>query len=207
MVGVGLACAVVVVTVFELTRPRIETNRSERLRAAIEEVVPGSVTVRSYRRVPGAGFEPLDAVISGDNVVHAALDGEGRLVGFALEGRGQGYQDTIELLLGYDPGSERATGIAVLASRETPGLGDRIRSESFLQGFRGLDARLNKGGTGLAQVLRVERPGKPAESWELDGITGATVSSQAVARIATEALERWVPALRADRARFAGAKP
>jgi Na+-translocating ferredoxin:NAD+ oxidoreductase subunit G len=190
LVGTGLACAVVIVTAYELTRAPIATHRGERLRAAVVEVLPGTETVRSYRRRAAGGFEPLATMQAGQDVVHAGYDGHGRLLGFALEARGPGYQDTIELVYGYDPHAERILGFAVLASRETPGLGDRIRADpGFHAAFWGLDAR-------------VEPAGPLVRRLEIDAITGATVSSRAVVRIVAASAGGWVPALRAGLATF-----
>ena len=199
LVGVGLVCAVVIVTVHELTRPVIEANRVERLlRTAVAAVLPQTQTVRSYRRLDDGSLERLDTPGAGEDVVHAGFDADGRLVGFAFEGRGPGYQDAIELLLGYDPRRQRSLGLTVLASRETPGLGDRIGyDERFLASFRNLDLALDAAGAALAREVELARPGQPREPWHIDGITGATVSSRAVARIVTAAAEAWAPALRA----------
>ncbi len=203
LVGVGLACAVVIVTLYEVTRPTIEAQRAERLRSAIDEVLPGVAAVRSYGRLADGTLERLGSLASGEDVVHAGFDATGRLIGFAFEGRGPGYQDAIEVLLGYDPRGQRLVGLAVLASRETPGLGDRIRSEqAFLASFRDLDVRLDASGARLAHEVELARPGRTRLPWQIDGVSGATVSSRAVARIAASTTAAWAPALRARLEQF-----
>ena len=105
-----------------------------------------------------------------------------------------GYQDTIELIYGYDPGQQQLVGFQVLQSRETPGLGDRIASyPPFLQNFKALDVTLDSELTGLLQPLVVVKEGTKTAAWQLDGITGATVSSDAVARIVQVSASRLLP--------------
>ena len=196
LVGTGLACALLIVGSYELTREPIAANRDARLRAAIDAVLPATAAVVSYRRLPDGRLERLDALTSGEDVVHAGFDADGRVAGFAFEGRGAGYQDTIEVLLGHDPRRQRIVGLAVLASRETPGLGDRIRDDpAFHAGFRDLDVRLDASGEALAHAVALARPGRQRRPWQIDGISGATVSSRAVARIVGEAAARWAPLL------------
>ena len=54
-----------------------------------------------------------------------------------------GYADIISILYGYAPEKQAVIGIYVLASKETPGLGDKIeKDENFLANFIALDVSL-----------------------------------------------------------------
>ena len=56
VVGVGLACGLAIVTVFEVTRPIIARNRIEARRRAILDVLPGATTSATFRREASGRF-------------------------------------------------------------------------------------------------------------------------------------------------------
>ncbi|MDZ7783875.1 MAG: FMN-binding protein [Halioglobus sp.] len=112
--------------------------------------------------------------------LYAGYDADGGLVGVAIEARGMGYQDDIRLLYGDRPDTQRIVGLEVLQSRETPGLGSRIESHaSFLESFRSLDVSLAADGATLRHPIVLVDEGDKSRPWEVDGITGATVSARA----------------------------
>jgi electron transport complex protein RnfG len=87
----------------------------------------------------------------------------------------------------------------VLDSKETPGLGDRVEIEPhFLANFEALDARLNAAGDGLANPIVTVKQGEKTEPWQIDGITGATITSEAIGDILNESAMEWLPALERD---------
>jgi electron transport complex protein RnfG len=195
MAGIGALCGLAIVAVYVATGPVIERNRAAALERAIFQVLPDARSTRAFRRSAAGGFEPAGAA-AGD-VVHAAYDEGGRLVGFAVVAAGMGYQDAIRLLYGYSFEREAIVGVRVLESRETPGLGDRIETDpSFLANFEQLDVTLGADGASLAHPIEPVKHGTKENPWEVDGITGATVSSVAVARILRESASSWAPALR-----------
>jgi len=138
-------------------------------------------------------------------IVHAAYDKPGRLLGVALEARGAGYQDVIRVLYGYSFEDEAVVGLNVLESRETPGLGARAASDpDFLSNFDGLDVALTDDGTQLAHAIRVVRHGQKQHGWEIDGIAGATITSQAIARMVGVSAAYWIPRVRRAAGDFSG---
>lgn len=202
MVGVGLLCGLVIVTVFELTRPVIERKRAEALRRAVFEVLPEARTSASYRIAEGGDggetrFVPDEGGDPTAELVHAGYDASGGLVGVAVEAEGMGYQDTIVLLYGYSPAEEAVVGIEVLESRETPGLGDRIETDpDFVANFERLDVRLDEDLAAPLHPIETVKHGEKEEPWQIDGITGATISSQAIGDILRRSTARWVPRIR-----------
>lgn len=206
MVGVGLLCGVLIVTAYELTGPMIAHNRAVALEAAIFEVVPGATSRQTFVVTDDGGLVPLSETAKGETVaasaetVHAVYGTRGELLGVAIEGRGMGYQDTIALIYGVDLDQQAIIGLRVLDSRETPGLGDRIETEPhFLASFEKLDVRLDPDGTAPAHPIEVVAQGQKVEPWQIDGITGATISSKAVGSILRESTARWMPRLMAGR--------
>ena len=197
MVGVGLLCGLLIVGVFELTGPLIARNRAEALQEAILEVLPGAIASRSFRLAESGGFEALapgEASGTDGGLVHTGFDAEGELVGVAIQATGMGYQDVIRVLYGYSIELDAIVGFRVLESRETPGLGDRIASDpGFLRNFERLEVPLDEGGVRPLHEIVAVLQGSKRDAWEVDGITGATISSEAVARLLDESVEFWVP--------------
>jgi H+/Na+-translocating ferredoxin:NAD+ oxidoreductase subunit G len=188
LVGVGIICALLIVSVFLFTLPQIERNRAEALDRAILLVLPGATEVHTFEL---------------EQAIHAAYDDSGELLGLALETQAMGYQDTVRVLYSYDPKLQAIVGIQVLESRETPGLGDKIeKDKTFLKNFRALDVRVSPDGQTLVHPIEFVKPGQKFEQWQIDGISGATISSEAVATMLRSSSGYWVPRLYAMRDKF-----
>ncbi len=203
--SVGVVCALAIVTVYEVTRPIIQRNRIALRERAILDVLPGARSSVAFRIDDSNGkFEPAEVIGEDGDVVFAGFDDDGQLVGLAIETQGMGYQDVIRLLYGYSFATEAVIGMAVLESRETPGLGDRIEKDAdFVLNFDGLDVQLNQQGTELAHEVEFVKPGKKTAAWQIDGITGATISSRAVAHMLRESTAHWISRVYARRMDFA----
>jgi electron transport complex protein RnfG len=77
----------------------------------------------------------------------------------------KGFSGLIKIMVGFTP-KGAIQNIAVLEQKETPGLGTKIKGETFLKQFKGLNLSSYK--------LKVKKDGG-----EIDAITGATISSRA----------------------------
>jgi electron transport complex protein RnfG len=197
LVGVGLLCGLLIVTVFELTRPVIDRNKAEALQRAIFRVLPTARSSAAFRLGDDGRFEILAARPGEGPAVYAGYDEQGQLVGLAVEAEGMGYQDVIGLLYGYSVADAAVAGIQVLESRETPGLGDKIETdEAFLRNFERLDVSLTEDGSAVAHPIEFVKPGQKQHPWQVDGITGATISSAAVAEILARSTSFWIPRVR-----------
>ena len=111
--------------------------------------------------------------------VYRAIGADDSAVGWVIPAGGQGFADRIEVLIGIDVEASSITGLYVLDQKETPGLGDYITSEGFLQRFRDRPT---------------ERPlvvvkSDPAADNEIEALTGATISSESVSGIVNAALD------------------
>jgi electron transport complex protein RnfG len=197
LVGIGAVCGLLIVSAFVLTKPTIERKKAEALERAIFEVLPGAVSSAPFRRLADGRFERAEKPQPGEALVYAAYDGQGALVGLALEAESMGYGDLIHMLYGYSIENQAIVGVKVLESKETPGLGDRIESDAgFRENFRSLDARLAEDGEALAHPIVTVKHGEKQNPWEIDGITGATISSKAVGRALDASAARWLPDVR-----------
>jgi electron transport complex protein RnfG len=181
----GLCSGLAVVGIFLVTLPRIERNRAEALEAAIFRVLEGArsraaFVLRGEELVP---FESPEGGLPKEEAVYAGYDEAGALLGFAIPAEGAGFQDTIKLIYGFDPGARRVVGMEVLESRETPGLGDKIiKDADFVGAFRDLAAE--------PPIVAV-KSGRSSEN-EVDAISGATISSKAVVKIINASNQRWM---------------
>jgi len=194
MVGVGVVCGLLIVGVFQATLPIIERNKAEALRSAIFHVLPHATTSTTFRLDESGGFSAVEGDSAKGQLVYAGYDDEHALVGLAVEAQGMGYQDVIRLIYGYSFADEAIIGIQVLDSKETPGLGDKIENDAdFLANFERLDVALGEDSMALANAIVPVRHGEKTHPWEVDGITGATISSKAIAKILDGSAQYWVP--------------
>ena len=193
----GLVSGLILVGVFLATRPAIERNQAEALERAIFRVLPGAAGIEPMT-LAGDALQPWRGVgrPPADGTIYAGLDESGRLVGWAIPAGGAGFMDTIRLIYGYEPASGLVVGMRVLDSRETPGLGDKIvHDEVFLANFEAL---------AIEPAIEGTKKGRTRPN-EVDTITGATISSEAVIAILNRSAERWVPVIdRTDAARDGG---
>jgi len=205
MVGVGVVCGLLIVSAFQVTRPIIERNKAEALQKAIFHVLPDATTSTTYRLDESGGFEVLEGQGTGAQLVYAGYDDKQELVGLAVEAQGMGYQDVIGLIYGYSFAEEAIVGIQVLESKETPGLGDKIETDAvFLENFERLDVSLRDDNSEIANPIVPVKHGEKTNPWEVDGITGATISSVAIANILNRSAQYWMPRIRNNLSDFQG---
>lgn len=205
LAGVAAFSGLLIVLVYQITLPTIKLKKGQALRKAIFEVLPAAKSMATFRLEDNNVFVKTEKEVDKGVAVYAAYDGDGKLVGVAIEGSGQGYQEKLKLLYGYDPEKEAIVGMKVLESKETPGLGDKIESEPhFRKNFESLDARLKDDRSTLRNEIVAVKQGKKENPWEVDGITGATISSQAVSRILNETSKRMLPIIDKNLSRLRG---
>lgn len=181
IVGIGVLCALLIVVTFEATLPRIERLQAEALEKAIFKVIPGITKTRTYKLKADDTFELVSETTKNETLVYAGYDEDNNLSGIAIEAIGKGYADNIRVLYGYSPKSETIIGFYVLESKETPGLGDKIEKDAdFLDNFKALEVRLTEDDYSIVNPIMTVKKGQKQNPWELDGITGATISSRAI---------------------------
>ncbi len=163
----GMVAGFVLSLANQITAPIIAVNEHERLMATLEKVMPEA---DEYKIVSKDGKDIYFGVIiepEGREVYAAAVPGSGR--GF--------YGDPVEVLTVVNTEGQ-INEVVVMRQKETPGLGDRILTLEFLTQFEGVADK----STALEQEfgeLLIE---------EVDIITGATISSEAVVEGVAEAI-------------------
>jgi len=200
---VGLIASVVLVSTFRLTSPYIEANRAKALEQAIFDVLDGATTRVAFGLSETGDVGRMDAPSPGDRPMYAGYDSTGNLVGVAFEGTGQGFQDVLHILIGYKPDCRCIVGMKVLESKETPGLGDKIEKDpGFRSNLAQLDVRLKEDGSGLVHPIELVKRGQKSDEWQVEGITGATISSRAVVRIIDANAAALIPVIEGNLSTF-----
>jgi electron transport complex protein RnfG len=118
-----------------------------------------------------------------------AYDERGHHAGYVTVARGKGYSSTIETVAGFDR-ELNVAGLKITFQQETPGLGTKAEEVNkgektpwFLKQFEGRDA------TDLA--VKQDRG-------EIDAITGATITSRAIANSIKEDAHDLIDVAQAD---------
>ena len=184
---VAAICGLIIVSAYEGSLSAVRDNRRVALERAITKVLPGANKTISYLALPDGA---IVAASGGDAPVgtlrfHAAYDAKGSLMGIAAEGSAKGYADTVRILFGYSPPCACIVGI-----------GDKILTDTaFLANFKALDTRLNAELSGLANEVKTVKHGTKTQAWQVDAISGATITSRAVGRAINEASQALLPRL------------
>ena len=206
IVGIGALCALLIVTVYETTADRIRENQEKFLERAISEVLPEAQSTIAVALTDDGGLE--ETVEATPLPVFLGYGTEGKLVGAVVTAQGMGYQDNIRVLYAYSFGLDAIVGFKVLDSKETPGLGDKIEKEPhFLANFERLDATLTVDNDALLNPIVTVKQGQKTEAWQLDGITGATITSDAIGKILNASANTWVPVLKKNSQAFSRREP
>jgi electron transport complex protein RnfG len=178
----GFISGWVLVSVFLFTKPIIENNKAEALKAAVFKVLPDTRDFEALKLI-GGDLLPADPAEKDAELVFIGKNAEGHTTGFAISGGEAGFQDIIGVIYGYNPETKEIIGYEVLSCKETPGLGDKIfKDESFVGAFKKLLV--------MPEIIAVKKGEKSAPN-EVEAITGATISSKAVVRLMNKSILKW----------------
>lgn len=122
--------------------------------------------------VPLSGAQELpagEAQMAAYGVLSAAraLDSAGKLSGYVIISAQTGYKSVIRVQSTFSADGSRLAGVRVLSQNETEYLGDRVATEGFTAPFAG-------------RLPPMKLWGSAAVGSPIDGLSGSTISSQAV---------------------------
>lgn len=130
------------------------------------------------RVVPAEEYTPITLDVTYLDCSGYAAVSSGEAVGYVFTTTAKGYGGEISVMTGIDT-QGKITAIEVLdVADETPGLGQNATTESFASQFTGL----------FGQISVVKN--NPGEN-QISALTGATITSQAVADAVNRALEAY----------------
>lgn len=185
LMGVALGSAALLGLVFGVTAPVIVAQKEAARQEALAMLLPEADSFRAEQ-----------VVIEEDTgAVYHAYNEKGEKIGIVFTVAPRGYAGPVETMVGLRADSSlSAIRIASPAEglKETPGLGARVLEDTFRNQFKGLkhdDLYLLK------------------EGGEIDAITAATISSNAVTSGVREGVERYICYLGEDPAPQAETEP
>ena len=193
---VSTVCGLSIVGAYQGTYDAAAANRRLALERTVFKVVPAAKSMTEWQATP-QGIRPTGGeAVAGAVKFYAAYDAEGVLAGIAAEGAAKGYADTVRILYGYAPACQCITGFGLVASKETPGIGDKIvTDQAFLANFEALDVKLNAELSALANEVKAVKHGSKTNPWQIDAIAGATVTSRAVGKAINDSAQLLLPKL------------
>lgn len=151
------------------TKPRVAYHREQALKRAIAEVLPEHDVYETRETDAGTLYI-------------GTKSGSDLPVGIAFMAIGSGFQGELRIMVGLSPDLSQLTGIKVLEQIETPGLGTKIVVDpSNKQDPYWFPAQFK--GVQVEPEIVVVKNAKPSTASEVQGITGATISSKAVTQI------------------------
>ena len=163
LVIIGILSALSLAFVYQWTIPQIEEHQRQAREKALFEVLPGAVSFSEIKK--------------NDTLFYKGYDQLKQLIGVACIVSGGGFQGEITIIVGTDPLQEKILRISILQHQETPGLGARITEEDFLDNFAGKP---------FGSYHSTNR--EPVDDYEIEAISGATVSVNSVIEIVETAV-------------------
>jgi len=174
---VCLLSALALALVNIVTEDRIaEQKRLAKLRAVLEALPRDYV---QYDNDPSRDVITISEWKEKDGTPKVIYVGKkhGEVIGVAFTSSGEGYGGIINIMIGLDI-TGKMTGIQIIEHLETPGLGSMIESkELFRNQFRGKSSENSPSGE-----LKVVKGRKANKDWEIQALTGASISPTGVVR-------------------------
>ncbi|MDP2196932.1 MAG: FMN-binding protein [Rhodocyclaceae bacterium] len=194
---IAALCGFIIVSAYQGTYDAVRENKRIAVERAVFKVIPTARSIVEYVASPAGEIVKVGAggtaAVSGAVKFYAGYDKDNKLAGIAVEGVAKGYSDHVRILFAYDPEAQTVSGFGVVASRETPGIGDKILvDKNFLANFP-LEAKLTADLKKLANAIVTVKHGSKTNPWEIDAITGATITSRAVGRAINDAAQLLLP--------------
>lgn len=184
---VSLLCGLLIVGTQLNTRGRIRRNQEIIMRESVAQLLPGIERQVIYGIQPPGDLKILASAEEAGPRLFAGYDASGKFLGVVIEASELGYANIISAMYAYAPDTQTITGFRVVDMKETPGLGSRISTDpSFLENFKSLDA--------THPIITVKH-GAKRNPWEIDAISGATVSSRAVGRMLEKSVQDAAPVI------------
>jgi electron transport complex protein RnfG len=194
---IAALCGFIIVSAYQGTYDAVRENKRIAVERAVFKVIPTARSIVEYVASPAGEIVKVGAggtaAVSGAVKFYAGYDKDNKLAGIAVEGVAKGYSDNVRILFAYDPAAQTVSGFGVVTSRETPGIGDKILvDKNFLANFP-LEAKLTADLKKLANAIVTVKHGSKTNPWEIDAITGATITSRAVGRAINDAAQLLLP--------------
>ncbi len=169
-----IVSAIALAKIYDLTKGPIAHQKRLEVLRAIKTVLPAHDNEPDRDRVKlSIGVDKRGEEMQGEFYRGRK---EGRLIGIAFKITSrEGYGGDIQVMVGLLPNG-MINGVEVLSHLETPGLGAKIGEAKFKDRFK------NRNLSNTAWAVK-------KDGGDIDGITGATISSRAVIKAVKEGLK------------------
>ena len=164
------------------TAPRIEKNRVFRIKSRVLDAL--DIPYNNKDEVEKQFSEGVETRGIGGKNLYVSQDGN---IAFQIAGSGLWGPMSGVLALLPDMDSPTIKGISIIHQEETPGLGGRIAETDYLEKFSGKK---------ILPGLKITLPGKAGAENEVDGVTGATLTSKAFERMINAQAKEYISLLR-----------
>ena len=119
---------------------------------------------------------------------------DGIVNGYAIPISGKGLWSTLYGYFAIEPDGVTAKGITFYAHKETPGLGGEVEKPWFQNNFVG--KRFIDEDGNLVGIKVIKGKADPGSPYEVDGISGATITSKGLESFLVDDLEKYEPFFR-----------
>ncbi len=161
---IAAVCTAILAVTNDITAPKIAENNEQ-----------AEIAARQLVFVDAKSFSDVKTVK--DTAYVEALDENGEIIGYVFTTSSKGYGGEIKIMTGI--GSDgKVTGMEILAIEETAGLGMNAKKDDFKNQYVG-----NSGDFTVAKSATGEN--------EIQALTGATITSQAVTDAVNVAVETF----------------
>lgn len=175
LVIIGSVSGVILAAFYYVADPMIKANQEKELKEAIFVVLPEAKDYKVIKKT----------VDKDEVVIFEGIDAAGAPVGVAFKADGGGFQGNVGVMVGLNLDYLHLKGIKILDQVETPGLGNRIGEPAFEAQFKGVET---------APKIEYIKNRKPEKPNQIQAITGATISSNAVVTNINNAVARVLKA-------------
>ncbi|MBL8731591.1 MAG: FMN-binding protein [Planctomycetes bacterium] len=198
LVGIGVFCGLLIVAAYSFTKDPIRRNKVVARQRAVLQVIPGATQVGTFQRAADGSYTLVADDSEGDGLVFAGFDAQQQLLGVAIEARGSGYGDDLRVLYAYSFQQQAIVGLKVIETHETPGLGADVDTDpGYSANYRQLDVALGADQKALAHPVEFVKQGQKQQPWQIDGITGATITTRGIATMVSKSVAATAPSLQA----------
>ncbi len=187
----GAILTTALVSVDAITSPYIAANQKKKLQESVLDAAGIEYTKENREQVFAESIEakffpenlqPEDATEDKKLKYYVTVSNQ-----VVFEFHGNGLQGPVHGAIALMDDLETIKAITIIKQDETPGLGGRIAEAEFLNTFK------NKK---ISPELRIVGEGKSSGVNEVDGITGATLSCNALQDIINSESQKYIPAIK-----------
>lgn len=152
----------------QITKGPIKENQIKKINKNRQDLIPADEYIDLFSDEKHKLSESVQNSLKSSGVasfVKALKDN--KETGYVVQAQSDGYSSRIDIMYGISPEFE-LLGVKILSSAETPGLGENIKDNKFLDEFKNKD------------ILAIQLTKDDPASGKIEALTGATISSRAV---------------------------